>query len=409
MSKLKDEDGSVFVGALMLVMVITLVGASLFQLALVETRLVEGDKVSAQTIYCAEAGIARALAEIIPAPADPLSWAGATQTLPTAEGSCQYVASDVNIDFPRKLRVTATIGSLSQETIELTAQAFSNGISSGGGAGQPFTIGGNPVVQGSCGSLHVNGDLVILGSPSFDGSLTSSGSYDASEGNPVIGGESGGEYPLQPVPTVDPTEFLIVAQTTLPPSEVFQLKSNGQILDGNNVLITTLGAGEEFRGWVYNRKNKPWDYDGNTAFDGTYYVEGSAKVSGSPGSATTPWVATIIAAEDIEILGNPHMSPHLGDTLLVAGLDINIDGNPALASELSGIIAAHEQIRIVGNPTIVGIVIAEDAPSTSRLVGESGIAGNPSITSDCQLNPGVDSWQVGVWIWQECRDMGCST
>ena len=409
MSKLKDEGGSVFLGALMLVMVMTLVGAALFDLAVVETRLVEGDKVSAQTIYCTEAGVARALAEIIPAPADPLSWAGATQTLPTAEGNCQYIASDVNIGFPRQLRVTATMGSLSQETIELTAQAFSNGISSGGGAGQPFTIAGSPVVQGSCGSLHVNGDLEILGSPSFDGNLTSSGSYDASAGNPIIGGESGGGYPLEPVPTIDPTEFLTVAQATLPPSEVFQLKSNGDILDGNGVLITTLGAGEEFQGWVYNRQNKPWDFDGSIVVDGTYYVEGDAKITGNPGSATTPWVTTIIATGNIEILGNPHMTPHLADTLLVAGLDINIDGNPALASELSGIIAAHEQIHIDGNPTIDGNIIVEDAPSTGRLVRESSISGNPSITSNCTLQSGIASWDVGVWIWRECQDTACST
>ncbi len=124
--RLRHESGSVFVGALMLVLVMTLVGASLFHLGLVETRLIEGDKVSAQTIYCAEAGIARALAEIIPAPDEPLSWAvGQTptpvQTLPTPVGNCEYFASDENIDFPRKLRVTARIGSLSQQTIEVTA------------------------------------------------------------------------------------------------------------------------------------------------------------------------------------------------------------------------------------------------------------------------------------------------
>jgi len=130
--RLRDKGGSVFVGALMLVLVMTLVGVSLFDLGVVETRLVEGDKVSAQTIYCTEAGIARALAEIIPAPDDPLSWAGATQSLSTAEGSCQYVATDVSITFPRQLRVTATIGSLSLNTIELTAQAFSHGVVSGG-------------------------------------------------------------------------------------------------------------------------------------------------------------------------------------------------------------------------------------------------------------------------------------
>ena len=410
MGKLKDEGGSALVGALMLVVVMTLVGAALFQLGVVETRLIEGDKVSAQTIYCAEAGIARALAEIIPAPDVALSWAGVTQTLSTAEGSCQYVATDVRITFPRQLRVTGTIGSLSQQTIEVTAQAFSHGISSGGGSGQPFTIDGNLVIEGSCGSLHVNGDLVLSGNPSFDGNATSSGSYDASQGNPVIGGQSGGGLPFQPVPSINPTDFLSVAQTTLPPGEVFQMKSNGDILDGAGTVITTLAAGDEFRGWKY----KPafafqWVYEEVTPNDGTYYMEGSVDVEANPGTTTDPWTATIIATGNIQVSGNPHMSPHLADTLLVAGLDINIDGNPAVPLELNGIIAAHEQIRISGNPTIAGIIIAEDAPSTSDLVQGNSIEGNPTIVSDCQLNPGVGSLQVGVWIWQECKDTGCST
>ena len=175
-------------------------------------------------------------------------------------------------------------------------------------------------------------------------------------------------------------------------------------------LITTLAATEEFRGWKY----KPgfefqWVYEEVTPNDGTYYMEGSVDVEAAPGTTTDPWAATIIATGNIQVSGNPHMSPHLADTLLVAGLDINIDGNPAVPLELNGIIAAHEQIRIAGNPTIAGNIIAEDAPSTSDLVQGNSIDGNPIIVSDCQLNPGVGALQVGVWIWQECRDTACST
>jgi len=43
-----DEGGSVFVGALMFVLVMTLVGVSLFDLGVMETRLIEGDKVTAR-------------------------------------------------------------------------------------------------------------------------------------------------------------------------------------------------------------------------------------------------------------------------------------------------------------------------------------------------------------------------
>lgn len=195
--------------------------------------------------------------------------------------------------------------------------------------------------------------------------------------------------------------------STLPASQIFQLRSNGQILDGNDVEITVLGVEEIFRGWGYEPADDfQWHYGGDSEFDGTYYLEGDAAVSGNPGSPTTPWMTTIIATGNIEISGAPNLSPHLTDTLLVAGLDIGISGDPG--HSINGIIAAHEQININGNPTIVGNIVAEDTPSTSDFVTQSTISGEATITYDCQLNPGVGAWQVGVWIWRECRDTTCS-
>lgn len=394
---LRNETGSVLVGGLALVAVMTLVGGTLFNLGLLESRLIQGDRISTQTIYCAEAGGARALVDVVAAADNPLSWDSVTQNLTTPAGDCAYVATYLNTASPKNLTVTASLGSVSR-SLKWTGRAFSHGIVSGGGF-SIFSISGNPIVDGECGSLHVNGDLVISGNPDFSGSVTASGSYTEDGGNPIIGGESGGGRPVRPVPPVDPGEFLASAKANLPANEVFQLMSTGQVLDGNDALITTLNDGDEFRGWVYNPASAfQWDYDANTAWDGTYYLEGSAVVSGNPGTSTTPWTTTIITTVNIEISGNPITSPHLSDTLLVAGGDIKIDGNPE--QNITGIIAAHEQIEIDGNPNIVGNIVAEDAASASSLVTASSMSGNANITYNCELSVPLESWML-VWVWEE--------
>lgn len=396
---LRNERASVIVSGLVLVAVMTLLAAALFDLSLLGSRMFRDSASTAQALYCVEAGGARALAEIVPAPDDPLSWDGEPQSLPTPTGDCEYVATYANTANPKTLIATGTIGSVSR-TLKWTAESSSQyAILIGGN----FEISGNPTVGGECGNVHTNSDLIISGSPIIAGAATATGTYTVT-GNPTVGeGIEGGQAP-KPVPDIDPAQYLIAAKVIS--NVVFQLMSNGQILDGDDALITTVGAGEEFQGWVYNRQNKPWDYAGSSdPVDGAYYLEGSAKISGNPGNEATPWVTTIIAEGDIEITGNPNMEPRFADALLVAGLDIKIDGNPSLVSLLKGSISVHEQIQIIGNPTIFGNIVAEDASSTGRLVRDSIIEGNPSITPNCASN----STGGLTWKWGECADPSCGT
>ena len=395
---LRHEGGSAMLIGLVLVAAMTLIGGTIFHLGLLESRLVQGDETSAQAVYCAEAGGARALAAIIPASGALLGWAGVPQSLATPLGNCAYVATYANTASPKRLTVTGTIGSVSR-TLSWTGRSFSYGIVSGGGF-SIFSISGNPTIQGSCGSLHTNGNLTISGSPSFSGSVTASGTYTQS-GNPNIseGGESGGGRPLQPVPPIVPATVLATAKATLPANQVFQLLANGQVQDGNGASIATP------IGWIYSAgPPAQWTFSGNTSVNGTYYVQGNANVSGNAGSPTSPWLVTIIATGNIQLSGNPKISAHLPGTLLVAGQDIMITGNPQQA--FTGIIAAHEQIQITGNATIVGNIVAEDAASTSSLVTQSSISGNPTITYNCELATPVESWMV-VWVWQECPTGSC--
>ena len=58
---LADERGSVFLAGLMLVAIMTLLGATLFDLSNIEDVLTSGDSAGVQSLYCAEAALNRTL------------------------------------------------------------------------------------------------------------------------------------------------------------------------------------------------------------------------------------------------------------------------------------------------------------------------------------------------------------
>ncbi len=407
--RLKDTKGSVLVAGLVLVLVMTILGLALFDLGLLESRLIQGDATSVQAFYCAEAGGARAFAKLGPAPDNPLSWDGTPQSLVTSLGSCEYVADYANATDPITLAVTGTIGGVSR-TVKWSGQPFSatEAFVSGGS----FSISGNPSITGQCGSVYATEDLSISGNPTIAEDATASGNYDSS-GNPIIGGESGGGAPLQRLLIIDPVDFLDAAKLSLPANEVFQMMSDGRVLNGNNVEIAVLVGGEVFSGWEYKPGSDPqWVHGNDTGFDGTYYLEGGITVSGSPGTPATPWMVTIIATGNIEISGNPNLANHLVDTLLVAGLDIKINGTPQ--QSFVGIIAAHEQIDMSGNPVISGFIYGENASSISGMATQNILSGNPDITYDCGLEigqiAGASCWPQAVCRkWEECQNPECTT
>jgi len=391
-----------------LVAVMTILGGVLFDLGLLESRLIKNNATSVQVFYCAEAGGARAFGEINSAPDNPLSWDGTPQSLVTSLGSCEYVADYANATDPMTLAVTGTIGDVSR-TVKWSGQPFSatEAFVSGGS----FSISGNPSITGQCGSVYATEDLSISGNPTITGDATASGNYDAS-GNPDIGGESGGGSPSQPLLIIDPVDFLDAAKLSLPANEVFQMMSDGRVLNGIDVEITVLIDGEVFRGWEYKPGSDPQWVHGNAGFDGTYYLEGGVTVSGNPGTTATPWMVTIIATGNIEISGNPKLANHLVDTLLVAGLDIKINGSPE--QNFVGIIAAHEQIDISGNPVVSGFIYGENGGSISGMATQNILSGNPDITYDCGLEigqiAGASCWPQAVCRkWEECQNPECTT
>src|SRR5712692_517608 len=60
----RDERGSIFLSAVMLVLVMTLIGSGVFTVAVMENRLALNDARQAQTFYTAEAGLNAGLWEL---------------------------------------------------------------------------------------------------------------------------------------------------------------------------------------------------------------------------------------------------------------------------------------------------------------------------------------------------------
>ncbi len=198
-------------------------------------------------------------------------------------------------------------------------------------------------------------------------------------------------------------------------------------------------------------KDGIWDYGSDTIYSPLYgaviWVYGGVKLAGNPGksgsidfqcsggagcsSSSLPnglWRVSFITNGDIEISGQANVGPANPDQdyhyLLMSGRDIKINGNPqedspacgsgcsttspSNISGMAGIIAAHEQIGISGNPNIFGFMVAEDSIDCSPMVdggsgGVSTLGGSPNIFYDCNHPP--NPWASAniterLW-WQE--------
>jgi Tfp pilus assembly protein PilX len=385
----RDERGMVLPLTLMALLVIASLTAVLLSIGTSEVAVSANHLRSTQALFLAESGLEDAFNTLRDTPAMTATAPTALTAMPGLSGASPTLAAfgTYSVQYQKaggntvRLISTGTVAN-NGGTRTLTAVLTNNFTSSAAILTQSsFSISGSPNVAGTCGTIHSNGSLTVTGHPSISQDLTSSGSYSAS-GTPAVGGMAGGGQPTRSVPSIVPAEFLAAAQAQLAASTIFQFKANGQVLDGHGNLLLTLASGDTYRGWRFTPGTpSEWVVAGNTADDGTYYMEGSARVSGSPGNPTTPWRATVIATGDIEISGSPEIQTHLPDTLFVAGYDVRVSGSPTLG--FNGLIAAHEQIAITGNATISGFIIAEGASSVSGTITANETNGNAEITFNC--------------------------
>ena len=261
-----------------------------------------------------------------------------------------------------------------------------------------ITVSGNPTIGGANGSIHSNGNLTISGSPNIARNATASGTYSTS-GSPNIGGQSGGGRPNLTIPAVNAADHRAQADFILQADGRMMTQAGGLVCDAsvNNTACRDLPARY---GWTYSPSGPSWILnDNNASFQATYYVEGDATISASPGSASLPLAISLIAEGDIEISGNPRLRPDLPELMFVTNMDLKIAGTLSQPIAFEGQMMVREQLSISGNPTLAGQILAQNVPSVSNLVLSNSISGNPSITYNGIVGTNV----FVVTGWREIR------
>ena len=437
----RSERGSAIVGVLLLLMIMTALGAALSVSGQTETFMARNHQTHAQALVVAEAGLNHAAQVLIDymklvdpdAVSDELDALLADMTLlepgitldttiPLA-GSTEavsYRASLMDEDDPDRGAAASDLTDDADATNDEDGnEATDNNLklivrSTGFGPNNtvvtleailaPYeygalvtegdlTISGSIDIDGTGAAAHSNGNLTIEGGgSSINGPITASGTYTGS-----YAGTSGA--PEVPLPKVDPADYKHHAD--------FILKSDGTMTNAAGTVVCIWTAATSCNSWHWSMGSQTWTVKAgtSTATDGTYYVEGNATVAGSPGDANatppSPWAVTIIAEKSIDISGSPDIVAHTDELLLVAGGDLEISGGLDSGNPLvtQGQILVHEQINLSGNPSLSGQIIVEDAEDVEGLVHANEISGNVLIT----YNGGLGSNLFTITGWREVK------
>ena len=245
-----------------------------------------------------------------------------------------------------------------------------------------LTVQGNPDIVGANGSVHANADLNLGGSATVSVNATAAGAYNES-GNPTIGGYTSGAQSPQPVPQVNALDYKPLAD--------YILTSVGTMTDGTGT-ITICDA------WVVATACETAGYmwvfagaDGWTATsvgansDGyTYYAETDLTMTGNTGTNGNPLNITLIAEGNIDIAGNGVLEADTPGLLFVTDKDLKmVGGKDQVGAEAR--ILVREQLSLLGNTSLRGQIVIEDAANTSNLVTDNRVGGNATLTNSGSL------------------------
>lgn len=376
-------------------------------------------------IHMAEAGVDQALARLqkddtwsttsatptVTTPADEEAWVLAQLDDPLAHEFHTVDTGDYAIVKPAGRNVVYAVAwvpsrELSKRTRVVKAEYLfssyspANAVLSNG----DLEIGGNASVLGSLGNVHANGDIEVAGGAlTVEGTLTATGTVENGQAG-WVGGQ-----PPQEVPEVRPravydkfaldSDFTEYWYDLCPDGSVRAPSSSGPC---TGLVESSSG---KFKGWQLTSSG--WRND-REPYDGVFYIyQDSAKVTGTE----TPWEATIIAEPagtdgslvdgDIEINGKPLLHGFLPDVALIAGRDLDIQGTGNGDGEYEGLLGAHEQFKITGNPTLTGAVVGElDTDTSGSPVQRNYVSGSMMITHNTGLEADLGGL-IRTTLWLE--------
>ncbi len=226
--------------------------------------------------------------------------------------------------------------------------------------GGSLLIDGNALLQGAAGSAHSNADLEVKASVHVEGDATASGGYTQGK-QAKVDGDKGGGYPVDPIPTLTPTDYRAEAD--------YVFGGDGNVYDSSGKLV---GNGS-FRGFSWQSQKGTWSANGPDTTPATYYFEGNVSIAGNTGKTT--WKVTIIATGHVNVQGTPNYGPNSASGItILAGTDVEISGNPG--ARIDGMSYAGEQVQMSGNTVFNGPVIARDRSNSDPFVQANKIFGS---------------------------------
>ena len=245
---------------------------------------------------------------------------------------------------------------------------------------------GSVTIVGATGGAHSNGDMLV-GNAQVIGEVTAAGDYDGPDDGSVSG--TGGAAPLS-LPDIRASDYRGHAD--------YILTSTGTMTDPAGAVLCTAAEHKSCNFWDFDPGKGEWDNGSFAPGDaGTYYVEGSVKISGSPGSKGLPAQLTIIAEGSIDISGSPDIMPDALDLLFVTDGDLDVTGS--ITTHGPGQILVHEQIRLSGSPFLDVQIIVENATSVDPLVEANSIGGSTVLVYNGGLATGI----LSVSGWRDVR------
>ena len=244
-----------------------------------------------------------------------------------------------------------------------------------------FEMNGNITVTGTQGNIHANGNLSKTGSSgTVTGSATASGTFSTNDGWAAQGATGGGR-PTVTVPNIQASDYISHAD--------YKLNSSGnvQTLSGG-VWSNCSTAACKATGWTYS--SGTWSLSGNSAGTGTYYVEGAVSISGSPngggsGKNATNLALSVIATGSINISGSPKFTPENGAKIqFISDKDLKMTGNGDFddPTTVEGQIMVRGQFEAGGNMEFQGRVMVQDVANDDSTVaaGANRIHGSVRFT-----------------------------
>ncbi len=144
-----------------------------------------------------------------------------------------------------------------------------------------LTLHGNASIEGGAGSVHANGDLTLDGdSVGISGDASSSGELDCNDPCDQVDGNATEGSQEIPVPAVHASDYFAWAD--------YVLKADGTMTTPGGAVLCTSNGKTSCNDWDWDSASGSWSLNSNNVTAGTYYVEGDASVSGSPGRTEEP-------------------------------------------------------------------------------------------------------------------------